>query len=119
MNIFFGMADGSLITPPLGGTILAGITRDSIIQLCRDRGLVVHERPYTLKEIRDDAQSGSLREIFACGTAAVVQSIGVLKDDAGEIRVPGGDLATSLRRELTSIQKGDTADKHGWVYRVV
>ncbi len=72
MNLFFVHADGSLVTPPLGGTILPGITRDSLITLARDKGLTVREERYSLNQWRSDAASGALLETFACGTAAVV-----------------------------------------------
>ena len=75
MNIFFVFDDGSLLTPPLG-TILPGITRDSIIALAKDAGKRVREEPYTIDQWRADAASGKLKEAFACGTAAVISPIG-------------------------------------------
>ncbi|MBC7491594.1 MAG: branched-chain amino acid aminotransferase, partial [Novosphingobium sp.] len=72
MNLFFVMADGSLITPPLTGTILPGITRDSLLALARAEGLTVREERYAFDQWRADAASGALLETFACGTAAVV-----------------------------------------------
>ncbi|HEY0115633.1 MAG TPA: branched-chain amino acid aminotransferase, partial [Allosphingosinicella sp.] len=76
MNIFFVFDDGSLQTPPLGGTILAGITRDSIIRLAREMGVNVREEPYAIEQWQADSESGRLTEAFACGTAAVVTAIG-------------------------------------------
>ena len=75
MNVFFVFDDGSLLTPPLG-TILPGITRDSIIALAKDAGRRVREEPYTIDQWRADAASGKLKEAFACGTAAVISPIG-------------------------------------------
>src|SRR3546814_15819590 len=68
MNIFFVFDDGTLATPPLTGTILPGITRDSILRIARDLGFEVREEPYAIDPCRADAESGRLREAFACGT---------------------------------------------------
>ena len=76
MNIFFVFADGSLQTPPLDGTILRGVTRDSLVTLARDMGLEVREENYSIEQLEADAKSGRLTEAFACGTAAVVTPIG-------------------------------------------
>jgi branched-chain amino acid aminotransferase len=118
MNVFFVMDDGSVVTPPLGGSILPGITRASIIQLARDAGATVVERPYTFEEWQADAKSGKLKEAFACGTAAVVAAIGTVKFDGGEFKISGGEtgpLTEKLRTQLVGIQKGQTNDPHGWV----
>jgi branched-chain amino acid aminotransferase len=118
MNVFFVMDDGSVVTPPLGGSILPGITRASIIQLARDAGATVVERPYTFEEWQADATSGKLKEAFACGTAAVVAAIGTVKFDGGEFKINGGEtgpLTEKLRTQLVGIQKGQTNDPHGWV----
>jgi branched-chain amino acid aminotransferase len=122
MNIFFVLDDDSIVTPPLTGTILPGITRDSILTLARDRGLGVHERPYSMAEWRADAQSGRLREAFACGTAAVVTPIGTVRSSAGDFTVGGGgtgEVTAALRQQLVDIQRGRAADPHGWVHRVL
>jgi branched-chain amino acid aminotransferase len=122
MNIFFVMDDDSLVTPPLTGTILPGITRDSIITLATDRGLTVHERPYSFDQWRTDADSGALREVFACGTAAVLTPIGTVKYHGGQFDVAdgqAGELTRSLRDELVGIQRGRIADRHGWVHRII
>jgi branched-chain amino acid aminotransferase len=121
MNIFFGYADGTLVTPPLTGSILPGITRDSIITLAREQGMTVVERPYTYDEWRADAASGALREAFASGTAAVITPIGTVKStDGGFVIGDGtaGPVTTDLRQQLVDIQRGRTADRHGWVHRV-
>ncbi len=68
MNVFFVFDDGSLVTPPLTGTILPGITRDSILTIARAQGLTVREEPYAIDQWRADAASGRLVEAFACGT---------------------------------------------------
>ncbi len=72
MNVFLVRSDGTLITPELTGTILEGITRDSIIQLAKDRGFSVEERRVGLSEWAEGAADGTITEAFACGTAAVV-----------------------------------------------
>ena len=118
MNIFFILRDGTVITPPLGGTILPGVTRDSIIRLCLDRGLVVEEQPYAIDQIYRDADRGALLSMFACGTAATVHPIGSLVHAGGRVDLPGDDLVLALRRELLGIQCGEIADRHEWLYRV-
>jgi branched-chain amino acid aminotransferase len=121
MNLFFVFKDGSVVTPGLDGTILHGITRDSVITLLRDRGLKVTERRFTLTELRDSAKSGELVEVFACGTAAVVTPVGLLKSREEQIEISGqepGSLTVSIREELTSIQYGNLPDKHGWLVKL-
>ena len=76
MNVFFLFEDGSIQTPPLDGTILHGVTRDSLLTLARDMGLTVREENYSIDQWKADAESGRLTEAFACGTAAVVTPIG-------------------------------------------
>jgi branched-chain amino acid aminotransferase len=121
MNLFFAFADGSLITPPLGGTILPGITRDSLLTLAREEGLTVREEPYSLDAWRADAASGKLVEAFACGTAAVVTPIGKVSGRDGEFTVGSGgpgQLTGKLKARLVAIQRGEEADSHGWVTRL-
>jgi len=121
MNVFFVFADGSLQTPPLGGTILAGITRDSLIHMARDEGLTVREEPYSIEQWREDARRGRLTEAFACGTAAVVTAIGQVKTADGAFTIGGqsvGPLTQRLRSGLVDIQYGRAPDPYGWVERV-
>ena len=121
MNLFFVFKDGSVVTPALDGTILHGITRDSVITLLKDRGHRVEERKFSLEELRSAAQSGELVEVFACGTAAVVTPVGQLKSRKEEIEIGGGEpgkLTVSIREELTSIQYGNLPDKHGWLVKL-
>ena len=121
MNLFFAFDDGSLLTPPLAGTILPGITRDSLITLAREEGLTVREEPYAFDQWRDDAKSGKLIECFACGTAAVVTPVGKVASHDGEFTVGSGgpgQLTGRLRDRLVAIQRGTAADTHGWVMRL-
>jgi branched-chain amino acid aminotransferase len=121
MNVFFVFDDGSMITPPLGGTILPGITRDSLLTLAREEGLDVREERYSLEQWRTDAASGRLVESFACGTAAVVTPIGRVAGEDGEFTVGGGgpgQTTSRLRERLVAIQRGTTEDRHGWVVRI-
>jgi branched-chain amino acid aminotransferase len=121
MNIFFVFDDGSLSTPPLTGTILPGITRDSILQIARAQGLTVREEPYAIDACRADARSGRLREAFACGTAAVVTPIGRMLSREGEFRIGSGgpgQTTQRLREALIGIQTGTAEDRHGWLERL-
>jgi branched-chain amino acid aminotransferase len=121
MNVFFAFDDGSVVTPPLAGTILPGITRESLIVLAREDGLTVREERYSLDQWRAHAESGKLVECFACGTAAVVTPIGKVASKHGEFTVGSGgpgQLTTRLRERLVAIQRGKAADTHGWVHRL-
>jgi len=121
MNVFFVFDDGSIQTPPLQGTILAGITRDSLIKLARASGIVVREEPYAIDQWQADAQSGRLREAFACGTAAVVAPIGQVKGRKHSFTIADGGtgpITERLRATLTDIQFGRAADPHGWLQRL-
>ncbi|MGO3518202.1 MAG: branched-chain amino acid aminotransferase [Acetobacter cibinongensis] len=120
MNVMAVMEDGTLKTPPLGGTILPGITRDSLLTLARDKGMTVKEEPYAIEKLYADAASGRLRELFACGTAAVVTPIGTLKSAEGDHLISGqtGEVTASLRKTLCDIQFGRAEDPHGWMHRV-
>ena len=121
MNVFFVFNDGTLQTPPLGGTILPGITRDSLMTLARAEGLTVREEPYAIDQWRADAMSGKLTEAFACGTAAVVTPIGQVASPDGTFTMgAGGPGQTTMRikQKLVDIQRGVGVDPHGWVSRL-
>jgi len=121
MNIFFVFDDGSLITPPLG-TILPGITRDSIIAMAKAAGMPVREELYTFEQWRADAASGKLKEAFACGTAAVISPIGKVCSASGDFTINGGaagKVAMGLRKQLVDIQYGHAADTHNWIRKVL
>ncbi len=121
MNLFFVFSDGTLRTPALTGTILPGITRDSLLQLAREEGLTVQEDRYSLDQWRADAASGHLVETFACGTAAVVTPVGKVADRTSEFTIGSGgpgQLTQKLRARLVAIQRGEAPDTHGWVTRL-
>ncbi|MDY7089752.1 MAG: branched-chain amino acid aminotransferase [Actinomycetota bacterium] len=122
MNVFFVLDDGTLVTPPLTGTILPGITRDSVIKLAERAGRRVEERPVSLDEWRTGAASGAIREAFACGTAAVITPIGTVKSAGGGFTIADGgtgEVTADLRKQLVDIQRGRADDPFGWVHRVL
>jgi branched-chain amino acid aminotransferase len=122
MNVFFVFKDGSMLTPPLNGCILPGITRASLLTLADDLGVPAVEKAYSLEQLQDDAKSGHLIEAFACGTAAVLAGIGTIKMRQGEFVIGNGHEGVrtrQLRSKLVGIQRGECADTHGWVHRVL
>ena len=121
MNLFFVFDDGSILTPPLDGTILPGITRDSLLTIARDLGLTVREERYAIEQWRADATSGHLVEAFACGTAAVVTPISSVTMSDDSFIVGGGSIGQStqrLKQQLVDIQRGRIDDHRGWVQRI-
>jgi branched-chain amino acid aminotransferase len=121
MNVMAVLASGEVVTPPTSGTILEGVTRDSLLQLARDAGRDVVERPIALTEILEGARSGAVAEVFACGTAAVVTPVGRLAGEDFDVRVGDGspgELTMALHDELTGIQYGRREDRHGWTHRL-
>lgn len=117
MNMMF-VLDGKIITPMLNGTILAGITRDSILTLAREMGYTVEERLIDIQEIFDGAKDGRLQEAFGTGTAAVISPVGELCRGEEKIIINGGAIgpvAQKMYDTLTGIQFGRLADSHGWV----
>ncbi|MER7279945.1 branched-chain amino acid aminotransferase [Dactylosporangium sp. NPDC000244] len=124
MNLFFvyGSADAPvLVTPPLNGSILPGVTRDSVLTLARHRGWAVQERPYSVDEWRTDASNGSLLETFACGTGVVITSIGRARSHDGEFAIGGGaegPVTAQIRDRLVGIQRGRAEDPFGWSVRI-
>jgi branched-chain amino acid aminotransferase len=121
MNLFFLFDDGSLLTPPADGTILEGITRDSVLTLARAQGLNVREERYAMDQWRADAESGRLVEVFACGTAAVVTPVGTVKSTQGDFTIGAGgagQMTQQIRTKLVDIQRGAAVDTHGWVQRI-
>ncbi|MDN6521232.1 MAG: aminotransferase class IV, partial [Yaniella sp.] len=120
MNVFFVTKDNKLITPKLTGTILEGITRNSLMQLGEEFGLDVQERHITFNEWKDGVASGEISEVFACGTAAVLTPIGRVADGEEVYETPSQDfpVATALRNRLVGIQTGAEEDTYGWMHRL-
>lgn len=120
MNIFFVFND-RIVTPPLSGSILPGITRDSVLRLLADWDLPVEERAIAIDEVFAANERGELREVFGTGTAAVISPVGSLHYQGRDCQVNQGrigDLALRLFHELTAIQYGRKADPYNWVIRL-
>ena len=124
MNLFFVFGSGSqarLVTPALSGSLLPGITRDSLLQLATDAGFGVEERKISTDEWQKHADSGEITEVFACGTAAVITPVGSVKSADGEFTIANGEpgeVTMALRDTLTGIQRGTFADTHGWMSKL-
>ena len=109
--------DGTLVTPPLGGSILPGITRDTILTIARDWGMPVEERPISIDEVRETHARGTLQEVFGVGTAAVVSVVGTLAGEDGDLVINGGNpgpVANRLYETVTRLQYGIDPDTRGW-----
>lgn len=121
MNIFF-VIDGEIITPSLDGSILPGITRNSVIALAKEWGLNITERKISIDELTGAHESGRLEEIFGSGTAAVISPVGEIKYGNQTISVGDGTvgpMANKLYKALTDIQYGRSEDIMGWVEPVL
>jgi branched-chain amino acid aminotransferase len=125
MNLYFVKGkgkDAKIITPKLTGTLLAGITRDSILSVAEDLGYKTEEVMISMDDWRDGVAAGEISEIFACGTAAVVTAVGTAKSAKGTwVTGDGkpGPITNQIRETLLGIQHGIIADKHGWNKRVI
>ncbi len=117
MNIMFCI-DGKLITPPLSGSILDGVTRDSLLTLAKEKGIVTEERPVRYKEIIEALESGKRVEAFGAGTAAVIAPIEVIAAGGKEYTCYIGEdaLMYELQKDLLNIRKGIAPDTHNWNY---
>jgi len=119
-NIFF-LIDGELVTPPLAGSILPGVTRDSVLQIARRWGLKVSERQLSVEEIQEAQASGKLQEVFASGTAAIVSPVGQIYYKGKEYIINGGktgELTEKLYNEMLQIQYGEKEDPFGWRVKI-
>ena len=117
MNIMFKIG-GKIVTPPLRGSILAGITRDSVLKLAKQLGIEAEERPISIQEVFDAHASGTLEEVFGTGTAAVISPVGALIWGDREIVINNNEIgptAQLLYNTLTGIQYGTVEDKQNWV----
>ncbi|PKU23945.1 branched-chain amino acid aminotransferase [Telmatospirillum siberiense] len=116
MNIMLKIGD-EIITPPLNGAILAGVTRDSILTLCRDWGLKTSERRISIDEVMAAARNGTLVEMWGTGTAAVVSPVGELGYKDERVTINGGKTGTLTQKlydAIVGIQYGETEDRHEW-----
>lgn len=121
MNICFVYEGKHIVTPPLTGTILDGVTRRSVIQLARDLGYTVSEELTDVHDMLADVQSGKITEVFGCGTAAVISPVGKFgfKDDEYPINhYEVGPVSKQLYQELTDIQYGRIEDRFGWTHTI-
>ena len=120
MNMMFVLGD-TLVTPMLEGSILPGITRDSVLTLAKDRGMKVEERRISVEEILEAYEAGVLKEAFGTGTAAVISPVGELEYKGRQLIINNneiGPVAKDLYQTLTSIQNGSAADPHDWIVKV-
>jgi branched-chain amino acid aminotransferase len=124
MNLFFVLGSGDsarLLTPALTGTLLPGITRDSLLKLAAHMGIPAEEGRISVEQWREGSESGEITEVFACGTAAVVTPVGLVKSNDGQWQVGDGQpgpLTMRLRSALLGIQTGAAPDPFGWVHRI-
>jgi len=124
MNVFFVYGSGSnarITTPGLTGTLLPGVTRDSVLTLAPDLGIPAEERAISVAQWRAGCESGDITEVFACGTAAVITPVGAVRGAAGDWTIGGGQpgpVTMHLREQLLGIQFGQLPDRHGWVHKV-
>ena len=125
MNLFFVFGEGDdaeVVTPELSGSLLPGVTRDSLLQLARDLGYRTSERRISTDEWAKSVDSGELTEVFACGTAAVITPVGTVRHADGGFDIAGGrpgSVTMRLRGELTALQHGQRPDEHGWMHTLV
>ena len=120
MNIFFKI-DGKVVTPMLNGSILPGITRNSVIEVCRHWGLPVEERKISVYELIDAQKAGKLEEVFGSGTAAVISPVGKLRYLDEVMTIGNGDIgpvSQKLYDTVTGIQWGKIPDPFGWTVTV-
>ena len=120
MNIFFKI-NGVVITPELNGSILPGVTRDSVIVLCKKWGVAVEERKISVDEVVAAARTGAMEECFGTGTAAVISPVGELRFEEDRMSVGGGkigELTQKLYDSITGIQLGIMEGPEGWSVEV-
>ncbi|MEY4323041.1 MAG: putative branched-chain-amino-acid aminotransferase [Actinomycetota bacterium] len=125
MNLFFVYGKGKkarIVTPKLTGTLLDGVTRNSVLKVAKDLGYKASEERISVKQWRKGVKTGEITEAFACGTAAVITPVGAVKSAVGEWThgdgTPG-EVTMQLRNALTSIQNGSAPDTHNWMFRLV
>jgi branched-chain amino acid aminotransferase len=120
MNICF-VIDNELVTPPLDGSLLSGITRDSVLHLAREWGVKVSERRIGIDAVISAANNGTLNEVFGTGTAAVISPVGEIQHLETLLTINGGKIGALSRKlydEVTAIQYGEKPDKSGWILTI-
>jgi branched-chain amino acid aminotransferase len=120
MNIAF-VIDGTLVTPPLDGSILGGVTRDTVILLANEWGLPVKEERISIDQIFSHNEAGRLTEVFGTGTAAVISPVGWIEHNDRKITINDGKIGEFSQRfydEITGIQYGERPDRFGWCRRI-
>ena len=120
MNIFFKIA-GKVVTPALNGSILPGITRNSVIELCKSWGYEVEERKISADELIEAQKNGTLEECWGTGTAAVISPVGKLRYQDDVMTINGGEIGALSQRlydTITGIQTGRLSDERGWRVKV-
>ncbi|MEU6734951.1 branched-chain amino acid aminotransferase [Streptomyces physcomitrii] len=120
MNLYFVYGD-RIVTPELSGSLLPGITRDSLLTLARDLGCTAEEGRISTEDWKRDTENGTLTEVFACGTAAVITPVGTVKSRQGEWTQGGGEpgeVTMRLRKALLDLQSGAAEDTHGWMHQL-
>ena len=124
MNLCFEYGTGDsarLVTPSLTGTLLAGVTRDSLLTIAHDLGIRAEEGRISVEEWREGNAAGEISEVFACGTAAVITPVGSVKSRSGAWTVGdggAGPVTMRLREALLDVQTGTVPDKHGWMSKL-
>src|SRR3954453_451054 len=124
MNLYFVFGSGSsarIVTPTLTGTLLPGVTRDSLLSLAAELGYSVEEGKISTDEWRQGVASGALTEVFACGTAAVITPVGSVDGEHGGWTIGDGTpgpISMQLRERLVAVQTGRAPDTHGWMHRL-
>ena len=120
MNIMF-IIDDEVVTPELQGSILPGITRKSVLELCRKWGMKVSERRISIQEISDAYDAGKLQEVFGTGTAAVISPVGHLKWGDKVMEINGGkigEISQKIYDTMTGMQYGKLPDEMGWIEKL-
>ncbi len=124
MNLFFVYGSGSsarVMTPALTGSLLEGVTRDSLLTLAADLGIPADEGAISVTDWREGCAAGEITEVFACGTAAVITPVGAVKSTGGDWTIGDGapgPVTRRLREHLLGIQFGQFPDPHGWVHKI-
>jgi branched-chain amino acid aminotransferase len=122
MNLYFVYGkQNKIVTPELTGSLLAGITRDSILSLAKDLNLSSSEERLSVEDWKKGCETGEITEVFACGTAAVITPIGTVKSKDGQFKVGNGEtgpITSKLRDALLDIQTGVAKDEHQWTLNV-